>query len=146
MAKMSIQTRDVLNNSSLPEFQAAQLGTSLFEALTGQLFTYTSGYGADFSDSTPFFTAPFPLRIVDVIVEAHATEANGAVKVIKGADEICTAIVCAVDGVAAHMAAGATSATQPDRLLAAGDAINVQAVGDTAANVRGRITVLAVRV
>jgi hypothetical protein len=146
MAQMSTTTRDILDDSSLPEFQKAQLGTTLYEAQTGQLVAYTAEYTASFATATALFTAPFAMRIVDVIAEAHATETNGTAKILKGTDEICTAVVCAADGVVSHMAAGASNATRARRLLAAGDVINVQAGGNTAANTRGRVTVLAVRV
>ena len=146
MAQISTTTRDILDASSLPEFQQVQLGTTLYEAQTGQLVAYTAEYTASFATSTALFTAPFAMRIVDVIAEAHATETNGTAKILKGTDEICTAVVCAADGVVSHMAAGASNATRARRLLAAGDVINVQAGGTTAANTRGRVTVLAVRV
>ena len=44
------------------------------------------------------------------------------------------------------MSAGATVATVAQRLLAAGDVINIQAAGGTAANIKGRVTVVAIRV
>ena len=146
MAQLSTTTRDILDKSSLPEFQKAGLGTSLYEAQTGQLVAYTAEYTADFSTAVALFTAPFAMRIVDVLAEAHATEGSGTVKVMKATTEICTAVVCAADGVVSHMVAGATNATRAQRLLAAGDVINVQAAGGTAANIKGRVTVLAVRV
>lgn len=146
MASLTTTTRDILDNSSLPEFQNAQLGTSLYEQGTGQLVAYTVEKTADFSTASAMFVAPFAMRIVDVMAECQAAEASGTVKVLKGTDEICTAIVCAVDGVVSHMVAGATGATKARRLLAAGDTINIQAAGGTAADIRARVTVLAVRV
>ena len=146
MAQISTTTRDILDDSSLPEFQKAQLGTTLYEAQTGQLVSYTAEYTANFSTAVALFTAPFAMRIVDVLAEAHATEGSGSVKVMKATTEICTAVVCAADGVVSHMVAGANNATRAQRLLAAGDVINVQAAGGTAANIKGRVTVLAVRV
>lgn len=146
MASLTTATRDILDNSSLPEFQNAQLGTSLYEQGTGQLVSYTIEKTADFSTASVMFTAPFAMRIVDAFVECQAASASGTVKVLKATTEICTAITCAVDGVISHVVAGATAASKAQRLLAAGDIINIQAAGGTAANIRGRVTVLAVRV
>jgi len=147
MAKLSTVTRDILNKSSLPEFQGAQLGTTLYEAEAGQVVAYTVEATTDFgTNAVTVFTAPFAMRIVDVIVEALATSASGTVLVKKGSDEICTAIVCDADGVVLHMSAGATAATVARRLLAAGNTITITANGGTKANIKGRVTVVGVRV
>jgi hypothetical protein len=146
MAQLSTTTRDILDKSSLPEFQKAGLGTSLYEAQAGQLYSYSLEKTADFSTASALFTAPFAMQIVDVIVEALATSANGTVKVLKATDEIATAIACAVDGAVTHLSAGATAATKSRRALAAGNVVNIQAAGDAAGTIRGRVTVLAVRV
>jgi len=68
MAVISTTTRDILDKSSLPEFQAQQLGTGLYELGTGQLVSFTGARTADFSTAVALFTAPFAMRIVDVIV------------------------------------------------------------------------------
>jgi hypothetical protein len=146
MAVFSTTARDILDKSSLPEFQAQQLGTALYEQGTGQLVAFTRDNTAAFNAAAvPVFTAPFAMQIVNVIVEAHATEGSGTVKVMKAADDICTAIACAADGVVSQMSAGASNATKARRTLAAGDIVNIQAAGGTAANIRGRVTVVGVR-
>lgn len=92
------------------------------------------------------FTAPYAMRIDDVIVNAQATEGSGTVKVLKDTDEICTAIACAADGAVTHMSAGAVVANKARLVLAAGDTVSVQAAGGTATNIRAIVTVLAHRV
>lgn len=92
------------------------------------------------------FTAPYAMRIDDVIVNAQATASSGTVKVLKGTDEICTAIACASDGAVVHMSAGAVVANKARLVLAAGDTVSVQAAGGTATDIRAIVTVLAHRV
>lgn len=92
------------------------------------------------------FTAPYAMRIDDVIVNAQATEGSGVATVYKGTDAICTAIACAADGAVTHMSAGAVVANKARLVLAAGNTVNVQASGGTATNIRGIITVLGHRV
>lgn len=92
------------------------------------------------------FTAPYAMRIDDVIVNAQATEGSGTVTVMNGSDQICTAIACDTDGAVTHMSAGAVVANKARLVLAAGDIVNVQADGGTAANIRGIVTVLGHRV
>ena len=145
---ISTNTRDILNQDSLPEFEKAQLGTELYNMGAGQMVAYTVRKAADFSTAVAMFTAPFAMRIVDVIVEAQAAATNGTVKVMKATTEICTAITCAVDGAVTHMSAGATAATTAQRTLAAGDVINIQAASSTggeAAKEVAQITVIGVR-
>ena len=145
MAMMTAAQADKLNRMN-PTTQEMSLGTTLYEASETQVCAYSVLKSADFSTASAIFVAPYAMRIVDVIVEAHATEGSGTAKILKGTDEICTAIACAADGAVTHMSAGATVATVARRLLAAGDTVNVQAAGGTAANIKGRITVIALRV
>jgi hypothetical protein len=145
---ISTNTRDVLNQDSLPEFEKAGLGTELYNMGAGQAVAYTYEPSGAFSAAAQAaMTAPFALRIVDVIVEAFAAMESGTVKVMKATTEICTAIACAADGTVTHMSVGATAATKAQRLLAAGDVINIQAAGGTDATaIRGRVTIIGVRV
>lgn len=92
------------------------------------------------------FTAPYAMRIDDVIVNAQATSGSGTVNVMKATDAICTAIACDTDGAVTHMSAGAVVANKARLVLAAGDVINAQAAGGTATNIRGIITVLGHRI
>lgn len=145
MAKFSNAEIDILNRS-FPDHQKMAFGDKLGEGQAGQMLAYTVTKTADFSTAGAMFTAPFAMEIVDVIVEAHATSASGTVKVMKATTEICTAIDCAADGTVLHMSAGATNATKAQRVLAKGNVINIQANGGTAANIKGKITVIGVRV
>lgn len=145
MAKLTTAQIDIVNRMN-PTTQSMGLGTILGEGQAGQMLAYTTVKTADFSSASALFTAPFAMQIVDVIAEAHATEGSGTVKVLKATTEICTAVACAADGVVSHMVAGANVASVAQRTLAAGDIINIQAAGGTAANIRGRVTVIGVRV
>jgi len=146
---ISTNTRDVLNQDSLPEFEKAQLGTELYNMGRGQLVAFSKEFSADFATAAAaIFTAPFAMQIVDVIVEARAAATNGTVKIMKATTEICTAIACAADGAVTHMSAGATAATEAQRILAAGDVINAQAASSTAGEAvkeLALITVIGVR-
>lgn len=109
-------------------------------------YTLDKSAGAFNAAPVAIFTAPFAMRIDDVIVNAQATEGSGVATIYKATDAICTAIACAADGAVTHMSAGATAANKARLVLAGGDVVNVQASGGTAANIRGIITVLGHRV
>ena len=129
---------------SNPELERVSAFQKINERITGGVVAYTlDRSAAAFSAAAAaVFTAPFAMRIIDVIVTACATEGSGTVNVLKGTDAICTAIACAADGAVTHMSAGAVVANKARMVLAAGDVINAQAVGGTAANIRGIVTVV----
>ena len=145
MAALTTAQADKLDRMN-PTTQEMALGTSLKEGQTGQMLAYTALKSADFSTAVAVFAAPFAMRIVDVIVEALATSSSGTVKVLKATTEICTAIACAADGAVTHMSAGATVASIAQRTLATGDIMSIQAAGGTAANIKGYVTIIGVRV
>lgn len=95
--------------------------------------------GAANSTAVQAFTAPFAMRIVDIIVEATATVSGGTVTPKKGTTAMCTAIACAADKAVTHMSAGAVVAALA---LAAGDVVNM-----TTANAgdRGIVTFIGAR-
>lgn len=101
---------------------------------------------ADHSTAQAAFVAPFQMRIVDIIVKANATNASGTLVPRKGADAMCTGITCAADGAVSRLAAGAVVANDARLTLAKGDTVNVISSGGTAANTRGFVTFIAVRV
>lgn len=127
---------------SNPELERVSAFQKINERQTGGVvaFTLDKSAAAFNAAAAPVFTVPYAMRIIDVIVTACATEANGAVTIYKGTDAICTAIACAADGAVTHMSAGANK----DRMvLAAGDVVNAQATAGTApADVRGIVTVV----
>ena len=90
--------------------------------------------------------APFPLRIVDIIVKANATNASGTLVPQKGSDAMCTGITCAADGAVSRLAAGAVVANDARLTLATGDQVKILSSGGTAANTRGHVTFIGVRV
>lgn len=146
MAQMTDRTRDVLDKASLPEFQSAGLGSTIYEASKYSPVVISKVIDDSAATAVAAFVAPFAMRIVDVIVQAQVTEINGTLQPLKAAAGMCTAIACATDGDVAHMAAGATAATAANRLLAAGDTVNLIATGTAAAKVRGIVTFIGERV
>jgi hypothetical protein len=100
----------------------------------------------DHSTDKAAFVAPFPMRILDIIVKANATQGSGTLVPKKGTDAMCTAIACAADGTVSRLAAGALFANDARLTLATGDTVNIQSVGGTAANTRGFVTFVGVRV
>jgi len=108
------------------------------------VFTYA--VAADASTAVNAFVAPFPMRILDVIVKANATNASGTIVPQKGADAMCTGITCAADGAVSRLAAGAVVANDARLILATGDTVKVLSSGGTAANTRGFVTFIGVRV
>lgn len=129
---------------SNPELERVSAFQKINERQTGGVvaFTLDKSAAAFNAAAAPVFTVPYAMRIIDVIVTACATEGSGTAKIMKGTDEICTAIACAADGAVTHMSAGAVVANKARMVLAAGDVINAQAAGGTAANIRGIITVV----
>lgn len=140
MAQLSTKNRDILDKSSLPEFQAAGLGTTIYEASQYAPVVFTYKITADATGNPTAFTAPFAMEIDDIHVIATATSGGGTVTPKKGTDAICTAIACATDGVVARMAAGVDGTKL---VLAAGDTVGVDTNG---ANDRGIVVFLGHRV
>lgn len=145
MSQISIETRDILDKGSLPEHQKAQLGTSLYELSQYAPVAITKAITKSAASAVEAFVAPFAMRIVDVIVQAQENETNGTLQPLKAAAGMCTAIACAEDGAVTHMSAGATAATDANRVLAAGDTVNLIATGTAAEDVRGIVTFIGVR-
>jgi hypothetical protein len=130
---------------SNPELERVSAFQKINERQTGGVVAFTlDKSAAAFSEAAvEVFTAPYAMRIIDVIVTACATEANGAVTVYKGANAIGTAIDCATDGAVTHISAGVVVENKARMVLAAGDVVNAQATAGTApADVRGIITVV----
>lgn len=134
-------------DGSNPEFERSQPFAKLNEPAVSAVVSYTLDRSAAAFNAAAVevFTAPFAMRIDDIIVNAQVTEGSGVVTPYKGTDAICTAIACAADGAVTHMSAGAVVANKARLVLAAGDVVNAQASGGTAANVRGIVTVIGHR-
>lgn len=98
---------------------------------------------ADASSGLAIFDAacPFKLRICDVTVECTTAETNGTLKLTDGTNDITDAIACAADTAVDRAATIDDSKAE----LAAGATLKVVAAGDTAANTRGIVTILAVK-
>ena len=130
-----------------PEFERATPFAKIADGFAGNVVAYTldKSAAAFNAAAVEVFTAPYAMRIIDVIALAQADVTSGTVKVMKGTDEICTALVCASDGVPSHMVAGATKANKALLVLAAGDKIKVQADGGSAENIRAITTIICQR-
>lgn len=130
---------------SNPELERVSAFQKINERQTGGVVAFTLDKSDDAfnTEAVAVFTAPYAMRIIDVIVTACATETNGAVTVYKGDNAIGAAIDCAADGVVTHMSAGAVVDNKARMVLAAGDVVNAKVTaGTTPANVRGIITVV----
>ena len=130
---------------SNPELERVSAFQKINERQTGGVVAFTLDKSDDAfnTEEVAVFTAPYAMRIIDVIVTACATEANGAVTVYKGTDAIGDAITCAVDGAVTHLSAGVEVANKARMVLAAGDVVNAKATAGTApADVRGIVTVV----
>lgn len=114
--------------------------------LDGAAILFNYAVTTDASTAQTAFIAPFPVRVIDIIVKANATNASGTLIPSKGTDPMCTGIACATDGTVSRLAAGAAVANDARLTLASGDTVTVLSSGGTAANTRGFITFVCVRV
>lgn len=132
---MSENNRAILNDMN-PTAEKVKLGDM---AVYASVIFRKAITAAANSTALAAFTAPFAMRIVDIIVEATATSSSGAVTPKKGTTAMCTAIACAVDKAVTHMSAGAVVAALE---LAAGDVVNLSTAN---AGDRGIVTFIGVR-
>lgn len=133
---------------SNPELERVSVFQKIQEGFGGSVlaFTLDKSAGPFNAAAVPVFTAPFAMRIIDVIVTGQAAQTDGAVTVSKGTDAIGTAIACAVDGTVSHLAAGVAAANKALMVLAAGDVVKAQVTAGTDATlVRGIVTVVCQR-
>lgn len=138
MAQMSTTTRDRLDRLN-PDFQRAQVGTTLYEAsvYSPVIFTYDQTAAANAAAQT-VFTAPFALRVVDIIVEGKSSQSS-VVTFDNGTTQMATAITAANQAVV-HLSAGVVTAELD---FAAGDVMTMQ-TGH--ADAKCRVTVIAIRI
>ncbi len=133
---------------SNPELERVSAFQKIQEGFCGSVLAFTLDKSASAfnAEAVPVFTAPFAMRIIDVIVTGQVTETDGAVTVSKGTDAIGTAIACAADGAVTHLSAGGAVANKARMVLAAGDVVNAQVTAGTdATKVRGIVTVVCQR-
>jgi hypothetical protein len=141
MARLTANQAEKINRMN-PDAQAAALGSSVKETQDYAPVVISYDIEADATDAPTAFTAPFAMRIVDIIVWAKATVGGGAITPQKGSDAMCTAIACATNGAVTHMSAGAVVANAARLTLAAGDAVKVDAAN---AGDRGTVTFIGQR-
>ncbi len=94
-------------NNLGPECKEADLGTEIISTqkrvgMESDVISPILGFEYDIvadasAGVTILASAPFALKVVDVIVESRATSASGTVKLTNGTNDITNAIVCAVD-------------------------------------------------
>ena len=133
-----------LDNSN-PEFERVSAFQKINERQMGAVVAFTlDKSGAAFNAAAaPVFTAPYAMRIIDVIVTGCAAQNDGAVTVYKGTDAIGTGVACAADGAVTHLSAGVVVENKAHMVLAAGDVVNAQVTaGSDATKVRGIVTVV----
>jgi prophage DNA circulation protein len=133
---------------SNPELERVSAFQKIQEGMCGNVVAYTLDKSAAAFNAAAalVFTAPYAMRIIDVIVTACATETNGAVTVYKGTDAIGTAIACADDGAVTHLSAGVAVTNKARMVLAAGDVVNARVTAGTdATKVLGIVTVVCQR-
>ena len=135
---MTTTLGEVIDNEN-PTNQSAGLGSLIKDVqdVAPVIFTYNQTTAANAAAQT-VLTAPFPMRIVDIIVEGKASEA-AVVTFDNGTTAIATAITAA-DKAVSHLAAGVTTAELD---LAAGDTVTMQ-TGH--ADSRARVTVIGMRI
>ena len=141
MARITSTEAGILNNMN-PAGQRVALGDSLKETQDYAPVIFSYEVAADATGNPVAFTAPFAMRIVDIIVQATATSSSGSLLPAKNTSSaMCTAIACATDGAVVHMSAGTT--TEANLVLAAGDTVNLDANGATD---RGIVTFIGIRI
>lgn len=129
-----------------PDFKGQTKNQVVNDTVDYGAVVFTYSVAADATTAVTAFAAPFPFRVLDVIVKANATNASGTLVPQKASTALCTGITCAADGAVARLAAGAVTANDANLTFATGDLFKVASVGGTTANTRGHVTVLAVRV
>lgn len=125
-------------DKSSPDNQSAALGTELKIQSDNGLCYLECSVTAD-ATGEKAITIPFACEILDVIVQARATNGGGTLILKKGATAITNAIACATDKAIAR--AGTIDDAQST--LAAGDTVTVDANG---AGDKGLMTVIVRRV
>lgn len=145
---LSQREADKLNNDN-PQNQLISLGSKLLEvqekvgmdqSVSGisPLLLLKYPITADSTGNPIMWTATFACEVLDVIVQARATNGGGTATVGKGASAITDAIVMAVDNTVTR----AGTIDRANSTLAIGDTLNVDANG---AADRGLITVVLQR-
>ena len=84
--------------------------------------------------------APFKFEVVDVIVQARATETNGKIAIEDGTNPITDAMICAVDTTIVRAATIDDSKSTID----VDGTLEIVCTGNTVENVKGLVTVVVV--
>ncbi len=129
--------KDVLNRLN-PSLEAIEFGDKAHEISNYAPVVFEYNTGAINSAAVDVFTAPFPLKIINIFVEGRNAEAMVLTPSKKDVGVMCTAITAA-DGTLVQMSAGVVAART---VLDTGDVVQVQS---TEAASRAYITFLCER-
>lgn len=118
-----------LDNSN-PELERVGAFADVQKSMAAGLVVLKYEVDSDHSTAKVGFTATFPMEVVTVIAHTWVGEASNTFTVLKaGSDAVCTALVATSAGLVSYAVAGATSATEANRILAVGETIEIGAAG-----------------
>lgn len=120
--------RIVVNEAAIAVVQANEMVQLTFEITTG-------------SGTIQLVTVPFGIEVLDMIIQARGNSTNGTMKLNDGTNDITDAVVCAVDTTITR--AGTIDDSKAS--IAAGADLGIICAGDTVANTKGLITIVARR-
>ncbi len=128
---------DVTLDNRLDELQKGIVDRGLISQLIAITVNITTGVA-----STSIYSSktPFAFEVVEVIIQARATEGSGTIVITDGSDSITDAIACATDN-AIDKAATIDNAYSK---IAEGGSLAVTMGGGTPANMKALVTVLVV--
>ncbi len=128
---------DVVLDNRLDELQKGIVDRGLISQLIAITVNITTG-----TATTALYTsnAPFAFEIIDVIIQARATEGSGAVTITNGSSSITDAITCDTDNEINK--AGTIDVTYSK--IALGGSLVVGMGGGTAANMKALVTFLVI--
>lgn len=109
---------------------------------TTQLIAITYVFTVGAASGLEIFNAdvPFAFEIVDVIVQARATEGSGTLKITDGTNDITDLIACDTDKTRAVAATIDNAYSQ----IAVGGTLEVVCVGGTIADIQALVTILVI--
>lgn len=132
-----------LDNSN-PEFERVQP----FQEIKGQLdhgaLIFSFKVDADATGGLTALTAPFPMVVSDAFWVTTVGETSNTIQILKGENQVCTALEATTAKAVSRMAAG----VELDKLiLNTGDTLSVKAAGGSNGNKQtGVITFIGFRV
>ncbi len=128
------------DNPLLEKLNEVQRGV-VDAGLTSQLIMFTKDISTGTATTAIFSSnAPFAFEVIDVILQARATEGGGTIVITNGSSNITNAIVCATNN--ARTVAGTIDNVYSK--IAAGGSLSITMGGGTPANMKALVTILAI--